>query len=251
MSQTQENGLSQPKYWARLAVFLLCALAVAISLNVGAQALNTLNRLDVIEAERDHWQRPSEVIRALNLKQGETVLDLGCGSGYFSLKLSESVGPNGKVIAEDIRRLSLAFLWMRTLRRGKHNIRVLHAEVDDPHLAPNSVNAVLISNTYHEFTAPGRIMDRVRQSLLPGGRVVIVDRWPRDPREQPAVALQEHEISPEQVQADLHKAMFEIDSRMDHFIEDDPEHENWWMIVAHRPPGGNPEGLGRIRTNAR
>ena len=198
------------------------------------QALSTLKQLDIIEAERDHWQHPSEVIQALNLKSGETVVDLGCGSGYFSLKLSEPVGPNGKVIAEDIRRLSLAFLWMRTQRKGKHNVRVLLGDVDDPHLAPNSVDAVLISNTYHEFTAPGVIMDHVHQSLVPGGRVVIIDRSPRDLQEQ-ADASQEHEISSEQVQADLRKAKFEIDSRTDHFIESDPEHENWWMIVAHRP----------------
>ena len=234
MSQTQETPSSRTRYWVRFTLFVGCGLVVLIGLNVGYQALSTLNQLDIIEAERDHWQHPSEVIQALNLKSGETVADLGCGSGYFSLKLSEPVGPNGRVIAEDIRRLSLAFLWIRTQRKGKHNVRVLLGDVDDPHLAPHSVNAVLISNTYHEFTAPGAIMDHVRQSLVPGGRIVIIDRTPKD-QQEPGAAFQEHEISSEQVQAALHKAMFEIDSRTDHFIESDPEHEKWWMIVAHRP----------------
>jgi ubiquinone/menaquinone biosynthesis C-methylase UbiE len=210
-----------------------CGLVVLVGLNIGYQALSTLNQLDTIEAERDHWQHSSEVIQALNLKPDETVADLGCGSGYFSLKLAEPVGPNGKVVAEDIRRLSLAFLWMRTLRKGKHNVRVLLGDIDDPQLDPNSVNAVLISNTYHEFAAPGMIMDHVRRSLVPGGRVVIIDRAPKDSQER-VNAFQEHEISSEQVQAELRKAMFEIDSQTDHFIENDPEHENWWMIVAHR-----------------
>jgi ubiquinone/menaquinone biosynthesis C-methylase UbiE len=234
VSRPGDKTPSRSKYLVKLALFVLCALVVLIGVNVGFQALNTLNQLDVIEAERDNWQRPLDVIRALNLKQGDTVVDLGCGSGYFSLKLSDAVGHNGKVIAEDIRRLSLAFLWMRTLRKEKHNIRVLLGEVDDPHLVPNSINAVLISNTYHEFTAPGPIMAHVRQSLVSGGRVVIVDRSPQD-QEEPATPFQEHEISSEQVEADLRNAGFEIDSCTDHFIEGDPNHENWWMIVSHRP----------------
>ncbi len=125
------------------------------------QALTTLNQLDVIEAERDQWQRPSEVIQALDLKDGDSVVDLGCGSGYFSLKLSDPIGRNGKVIAEDIRRLSLTFLWMRTVRKGKHNLSMHLGDLDDPRLRPSSINAVLISNTYHEFTAAQSILDHV------------------------------------------------------------------------------------------
>jgi len=205
VSQIQEKALSRPRNWVRLALFVACGLVVLVGLNIGYQALSTLNQLDIIEAERDHWQHSSEVIQALNLKPYETVVVLGCGSGSFSLKLAEPVGPNGRVIAEDIRRLSLAFLRMRTLRKGKHNVRVLLGDVDNPQFDPNSVIAVLISNSYHEFAVPGIIMDHVRQSLVPGGRVVIIDRSPKDPQER-ANAFQEHEISSEQVQAELRKA---------------------------------------------
>src|SRR6516162_4875641 len=144
MSPTQEKVPLRLKYWVRLALFVLCALAVLIGSNVVYQALTTLKQLDVIEAERDQWQRPLEVIQALNLKDGDSVVDLGCGSGYFSLKLSDPVGRNGKVIAEDIRRLSLTFLWMRAVRKGKPNVSVHLGDIDDPRLYPGSVNAVLI-----------------------------------------------------------------------------------------------------------
>jgi ubiquinone/menaquinone biosynthesis C-methylase UbiE len=129
---------------------------VLVGLYSGDQVLSTLNQLDIIEAEPDHWQRSSKVVQALDLKPVEAVVDLGCGSGPLSLKLAEPVGPNGRVIAEDIRRLSLAFLWMRTLRKGKHNVRVLLGDVDNPQFDPNSVIAVLISNSYHGFAAHGR-----------------------------------------------------------------------------------------------
>ena len=234
MSLTQEKVPFRLKYWVKLALFVVCALAVLIGSNVTYQALTTLNQLDVIEAERDRWQRPSEVIQALNLRDGDSVVDLGCGSGYFSLKLSDPIGRNGRVIAEDIRRLSLTFLWMRTVRKGKHNLSMHLGDLDDPRLRPSSINAVLIANTYHEFTAAQSILDHVRQSLVPGGRLVIIDRSPKGVQVQ-ASAQPEHEISSGQVAADLRQANFVIDNRTDRFIESDPENESWWMIVAHRP----------------
>jgi len=234
MADIQEKVPLRPKYWVRLALFVVCALAVLIASNVAYSALNTLSELDQIEAARDEWQRPSEVIQALNLKDGDSVVDLGCGSGYFSLKLSQPVGRKGRVLAEDIRRLPLAFLWVRAAIKGKHNVSVLLGDVEDPHLAPASANAVLISNTYHEFTAPKSILEHVRQSLRSGGRIVIIDRAPRA-AEGSNENLRSHEIASEQVEADLRQADFVIENRRDNFIANDPEHESWWMIVAHHP----------------
>ena len=104
-------------YRVKLLVVLLCALATLFIFDTARSALDTISRLDVVEAERDQWQRPSDVIRALDLKPGNVVVDLGCGSGYFTLKLSLSVGESGRVIAEDIRRLPLSFLWFRTVQK--------------------------------------------------------------------------------------------------------------------------------------
>jgi ubiquinone/menaquinone biosynthesis C-methylase UbiE len=234
MSLTQEKVPFRRKYWVRLTLFLGCAVTILIGSNVAYQALTTLNQLDAIEAERDHWQRPTEVIQALNLKNGDSVVDLGCGSGYFALRLSDPIGRNGRVIAEDIRRLSLTFLWMRAVKKGKHNVSVHLGDLDDPHLPPGSINAVLISNTYHEFTTARSILEHVRESLVSGGRLVIIDRSPKGVQDQ-AGAHQEHEISSEQVASDLKQTNFVIDSRTDRFIESDPDNEGWWMIVAHRP----------------
>ena len=131
-----------------------------------------------MEAERDQWQRPAEVLQALDIKPGDVVVDLGCGSGYFALKLSSPVGKGGRVLAEDIRRLPLAFLWFRTILKNERNITVVHGDATDPHLPPRQVNEVLIANTYHELTDSQAILAHVRQSLVSGGRLVVVDRAP-------------------------------------------------------------------------
>ena len=220
-------------YRVKLLVFFLGALAVLFVLNAAYSALQAISRLNAVEAERDQWKRPPDIIEALDLKPGNVVVDLGCGSGYFTLKLSSPVGRSGRVVAEDIRRLPLMFLWVRAAQRGEHNVRIVVGEPTDPHL-PTHVNAVLILNTYHEFTDSHSILVHVGQSLIPTGRLVVVDREPK--LASSAVSeTAEHEISAERVENELRQANFAIVSRQDHFIEHDSYGENWWLIVARKP----------------
>jgi hypothetical protein len=79
-------------YRVRVALFLLGTVLLVILLTYLYQGSQTLQELNRIESERDHWQRPSEVIQALNLREGSVVVDFGSGVGYFALKLSPVVG---------------------------------------------------------------------------------------------------------------------------------------------------------------
>jgi ubiquinone/menaquinone biosynthesis C-methylase UbiE len=227
----ESTGLS---YRLKLLALLICATATFALLNTGYSALNTLSRLDVVEAQRDQWQRPAEIVQALAIKPGDTVAEIGCGSGYFALKLSAAVGKAGRVYAEDIRRLPLVFLWFRTILKNDPNITVVHGEEGDPHLRAQPVNEALIANTYHELADPQAMLAYMRQALISGGRLVVVDRAPNSARrdEDP---LAEHEISAERVESELRAAKFEITAREDDFIGKDPDNENWWLIVARRP----------------
>jgi predicted methyltransferase len=203
------------------------------ALNTAYSALNTISRLNVVEAERDRWQRPSDVVRALDIRPGNVVVDLGCGSGYFTLKLSAPIGDRGRVVAEDVRRLPLVFLWFRAASRHEPNVTIVHGALNDKRL-PAHVNSVLISNTYHEFTDSHSILVQVYQSLVHTGRLVIVDRAPQ-PANSATSESTDHEISADLVESELRQAKFEIVSRQDHFIESDPDHESWWLIVARKP----------------
>ena len=221
-------------YRFKLLLFVLCALAIFLLLNTGYSALNTISRLDQVEAERDQWQRPVEVLHALDIRPGDVVVDLGCGSGYFALRLSPLAGKDGRVLSEDIRRLPLAFLWFRTILKSERNVTVIHGDVADPHLPPGRVNEVLIANTYHELTDSQAIVAHLRESLMPGGRLVVVDRAPK-PSDIGASPLAEHEISAEQVKNELGQAQFEIVTVQNNFINKDPDNESWWLIVARKP----------------
>lgn len=224
---------SQPrKRFPRIVLFLLAAVLLFIALTVGSQAVTTLQRLTAVEAERDTWQRPADVIAALNLHQGSSVVDLGSGAGYFALKLARTVGSQGEVIAVDIRRLPLVFLYIRAALQRQWNLQIVKTEETDPQLPKGVVDAVLIANTYHELTDRRLILDRAYQALRPGGRLVILDRGPRDAAAFHADAS-EHELPMATVEADILAHGFKVVAREDPFIDRPPD-EPWWLIVASK-----------------
>src|ERR1700687_2935575 len=110
------------KLWVRVGLFLAGTVVLFLALNTAYGFLTTLDRLKIVEAERDQWQRPSDVLHALDLRRGNVVVGLGSGAGDFTLKLAPLVGSSGKVIAVDVREFSLQFLKVRALLRNEHNV---------------------------------------------------------------------------------------------------------------------------------
>ena len=217
----------------RIVLFLAFAILVFLALNTLYSFTNTLHQLDVIELDRDQWQRPTDVLRALDLRDGNTVVDLGSGSGYFALKLSPAVGKGGRVLAVDLRKLSLFFLWTRALLGGERNVHVMVGAEDSPHLPAGSADAVLICNTYHEFSHPDAILKDVYQSLHAGGRLVVVDRAPG-----PAETDHSHEVPLSVVASNLRETGFELIGQDDHFIDrpvNGQDNDLWWLLIARKP----------------
>jgi predicted methyltransferase len=226
----------QRAYRVRITLFLIGTFLIVSILIVLYRGIATLNALEQIERERDSWQRPEDVIQALALKEGNAVVDLGSGVGYFALKFSPVVGKRGSVIAVDILTQPLLFLRIRAFLRNQHNIQIIHGEPDDPHLQTVMADAVLIANTYHEFTKPKQILDHVLQSLKRGGRLVILDHaLPSPATEFPEKRTDHHEIPAELVDSEIRRAGFEIVSRQDRFVDRANGEHVWWIIVAQKP----------------
>src|ERR1700757_2814116 len=160
-------------YGVRGVLFFVLVVIAAAALFLIYQFTQTLYQLKVVEGERDRWQRPDDVIDSLKLKDGDTVADVGCGVGYFSLKLAPKVTEHGSVLAEDILDESLTFLWIRAFLHHQSNIRVIRGNPDDPLLPNGGVDAVLIANSYHEFTKPLAMLDHTFRALRSDGGLVV------------------------------------------------------------------------------
>jgi predicted methyltransferase len=212
-------------------LLVLAAVGVVMGLGVLWDFLSTLDRLELVERERDRWQEPERILQALELPPDATVADLGCGAGYFTLKLARMVGDRGEVLAVDVRRLPLAVLAVRTRDIG--NVRVRHVEPKDPELPAGSLDGVLIVNTYHELAEPDATLAAVHAALRPGRRLVVVERGSEHPE-----AIEhghEHGSSAADVERDLERHGFTIVERRDPLARAPGDDASWWLVVALRP----------------
>jgi predicted methyltransferase len=125
--------------------------------------------------ERDRWQRPDEVMDALGVHSGSVAADVGCGKGYFTLKLAERVGPEGKVYGEDIRGDVLADLRGEAAKRGLKQVETIRGQPDDPRLPAGALDVVLTMDSYHEWVDYDAMLDRLYAALKPGGVLGLID----------------------------------------------------------------------------
>ncbi len=127
------------------------------------------------DPQRDAWQKPDEVVRALGLVPGQTACDIGAGPGYFSLRLAAAVGARGRVYAVDVEPQILAALQERLAQSGARNVTPVLALADDPLLPEAACDLVLVVDTYHHFPEPPAYLKQLKRLLRPGGRLVNID----------------------------------------------------------------------------
>jgi ubiquinone/menaquinone biosynthesis C-methylase UbiE len=183
------------------------------------------------ENRRAAAQRTAEIVVALGAVLGARVADVGAGDGFFTVRLARAVGPQGRVIAEDIDRKALDRLRSRVAEELLTNVDVVQGEPDDPRLPDATLDAVLIVNAYHEMGSFRSILERVKRALKPEGRLVLVE--PFDPKlrgETRAKQTKAHSLAPTFAEEELRVAGFEVTALRDPFVRGGSEEQ--WLIVA-------------------
>jgi len=155
--------------------------------------------------ERETEEKPQLVIDALEIKPGQTIADLGAGSGYYSFRIAPLVGPTGRVLAIDIEPKMLEVIAERAGREHVTNIATVRSSERDPNLAPHSVDLLFMVDVYHELEYPYEVMRKVREALKPGGRVALVEYRAEDPQVQIKPV---HKMSEAQVRREMQAAGF-------------------------------------------
>ena len=132
--------------------------------------------------EREAEEKPELLMKALKLKPGDVVADIGAGTGYYSRRLAQSVGPKGVVYAVEIQQEMLDILTNKMEAIGIHNVKPVLGNITDPKLAPHSVDLILMVDVYHEFDHPREMVEAMVRDLKPGGRMVFVEFRGEDPK---------------------------------------------------------------------
>src|SRR5579863_73497 len=162
---------------------------------MGVQGADWLNR-----PEREKEENPEGALDALGIRPGMVVADVGAGTGYMSLRLAKRVGPGGKVYANDLQPEMLRRLRENAIKAGLANIETVQGEESDPKLPQGRMDLVLLVDVYHEFSKPREMIDKIRESLKPDGRLVLLEYRKEDPN---VPILPEHKMSVPEVKAEL------------------------------------------------
>ncbi len=174
--------------------------------------------------DRDKWQKPDEVVKALALKPGETIVDLGAGTGYFTRRFAAAVAPTGRAIGLDVEPGMVEHMRDDARTRGLANYDAKLVKPDDPELAPASVDVVFLCDAYHHIENRSDYFRKVRAALKPGGRVVDVD-FKKEPL--PVGPPPAHKVAREVVIEDMRRAGFKLAREHDflpyqYFLEFEP-----------------------------
>jgi ubiquinone/menaquinone biosynthesis C-methylase UbiE len=157
---------------------------------------------------RESRQREEDcasLLKALQIKPGQKVCDLGCGNGFYTLRMARKVGKTGTVYAVDIQQEMLHLLSERAKGDKLENIKLVLANRVDPRLPEHELDLVLMVDVYHELSNPEEVLKAVRRSLKPHGRLVLGEFRLEDPN-VPIKLL--HKMSKEQILKEILPAGF-------------------------------------------
>jgi ubiquinone/menaquinone biosynthesis C-methylase UbiE len=132
-------------------------------------------------SEREQEEEPDVALAVLKIPKGASVADIGAGSGYITERLSSAVGPQGRVYANDVQPQMLEILARRLAIRRIANVTLVQGTIDDPKLPPASADLILMVDVYHELSQPQAMLRHLRESLKPGGRLVLLEYRKEDP----------------------------------------------------------------------
>ena len=211
------------------ALVVVVVLAGASALSAQHARLFPPEDLGLLEGpDRDAYQRPDQIMDALQIAERSVVADLGAGGGWFTVRLARRVGPNGRVYAEDIQPQMIDAIKRRMMREGLDKIveTVLGTPVD-PRLPAASLDAALMVDAYPEFEQPVTLLGNLARAMKPTGLIGIVN-YKKDGG-GPGPAMEER-VDAEKVIADAKAAGLELRSRRDTFLR------YQYMLIFGLPP---------------
>jgi ubiquinone/menaquinone biosynthesis C-methylase UbiE len=127
------------------------------------------------EDARDERNEAKVVMDLADIRPGMTVADIGAGEGYYTVRLAERVGGDGRVLAQDISREALDRLGRRVERERLENISIKPGDADNPQLPPDSFDRIFMVHMYHEVTEPYAFLWNMWPALSEGGQIVVVE----------------------------------------------------------------------------
>jgi len=190
-------------------------LPPALTHYMGREIAQTMHFTGAEWLTRESRQREEDcetMLAALGVQPGQTVCDMGCGNGFYTLELARLVGEEGRVLAVDIQPEMLTLLRERARAADVGNVEPILGSLVDPGLPDGEVDLILLVDVYHELSHPVHVLRELREALKPDGRIALVEFRLEDP-EVPIKLL--HKMSKEQILVEFPANGFELVEEFD------------------------------------
>ncbi len=123
----------------------------------------------------DPKNKPDEIVKNLELRQGQNVADIGVGGGYFALRFAEIVEADGRVLAVDTDQNFLDFVKKSAEEKGLVNVETVLAAKDAVALPEKSIDLIFMRNVCHHLANRPEYFKKLKTALKPEGRIAIID----------------------------------------------------------------------------
>lgn len=186
--------------------------------------------------ERDTWMDVNYIFQKAGIEKGSFVADIGCHEGYLTVHLANKVGREGQVFAVDVRSDRLESLTEHLKDRDINNVNVVLGDYDDPKLPKETLDVVVIMDTYHEMTDYMTILEHVNKSLKPEGRIVIIEKLKeRVKGRSRRTQTNAHSLGMKYVEGELVKTGFNIEYKNENIGNwENDEEKVIWILVAEK-----------------
>ena len=251
---------SKKAVWPIAGALVAAGIAVSAGILGQAQAIDEIPErrparflsfrfADSLERpQREEQEHPDDLLRAMGLKPGDVVADVGCGTGFLARRIAKIVGPTGRVYCEDIQEEMLDLMKQRADREGVTGIVPILGTVDDPKLPAGTADWLLLADVYHEMDDWQGMLMRLRPALSPRGKIALVEARAED--NTASYINPAHRMSVRQVLAEWRPAGY----RLVDLLEGLPSHHLFIMETGEttgRVPAINDMSLATaIRTAA-
>lgn len=174
--RTSSNGL------LRFFLFLVLCAGAVVAQNAAQSPKRETSTpykgdLSIFESPgREQKLHIDRVMDILGIAAGKGVADIGAGSGWFTVRAAQRVGPLGTVYAVDINPEAIHYIDQRIQKQSLANVKTILSTPDDPKLPKETIDAVLLLKTYHEVANPVALLEHLRPALRPAARLGIIDK---------------------------------------------------------------------------
>lgn len=155
---------------------------------------------------RSEEENTELAIANLPIKKNSVVADIGAGSGYYTFRIAEKV-PEGKIYAVEIQQDALDYIQEKAANLNFDQVVPLMGSEKSPNLPANEMDLIIMVDVYHELEFPREMLQSIRESLKPDGKLLLIEYRGEDPE----VAIKPlHKMTVDQVEKELTANGFEL-----------------------------------------